>query len=194
MPSTIAGSKNSVQVGAAAPSRGAETRGHPRDRRRRPVRDVGEGADARLVDELPEQVLGRALPRQLPADLHLATTEVVDREDHDEAVRALIEQVLPQGAARHGSGLLQDDPWTMLVEGPPPQLAVGEVPEAEGGVVEDDDVGIGKLVGQVLPLSREPTRRYGHGPPRGTRPSARPSPAPCRRHRAGSATRRSSCG
>ena len=51
--------------------------------------DVGavrERVDARVVDQLPEDILGGALPGELPADLDFAQAQVVHRGDHDQPV------------------------------------------------------------------------------------------------------------
>ena len=47
---------------------------------------VGKGVDARVVHQLPKQVLGGALPGKLAADLHFGQTQVVDGGDDDQAL------------------------------------------------------------------------------------------------------------
>ena len=63
-----------------------------------------------MADELACQITGRSLPRQLPADLDVAQTQVVERHHDDEPLGVRTEQLLPQRAVSDRSRHLEHDP------------------------------------------------------------------------------------
>src|SRR5674476_1367999 len=78
------------------------------------VSAVRKRIDARVVDQFPEDVLGGALPREFPTDLHLAQAQVIDCGDHDQPVGVGAVQTLPERALCYWAGHLKEDPGMRL--------------------------------------------------------------------------------
>ena len=64
------------------------------------LRAQRQAVDQRVVHQLPIQVLGGPLPRELAAHLHCAPAQIIDRHQHHKPLAAMLPQVLPQRSLR----------------------------------------------------------------------------------------------
>ncbi|MCR9096672.1 MAG: hypothetical protein NXI30_20810 [bacterium] len=92
--------------------------------------------------------------------LHCGSPQVSDRDDHDQSLGVITNELVPEPPTRHGSGHLQHDPGTLLGvdDGFRPEIAI--VAKAQVGIVEDDDLGGARLVAIHSCARAVPHRRF----------------------------------
>ena len=114
---------------------------------------VRKRVDTRVMHQLPEDVLGGAFPGEFPADLDFAQAQVVYCGDHDQAIREVPVQVIPERPLAQGPGHLKQNPGTIFpfaIERHWPDFRM--VSEPQVGIVQDDQVRLGGIVDHLLPV------------------------------------------
>ena len=66
-----------------------------------------------VIDNLPSQVLGRALPGKLVADLYFGETQIVDRHDDNELLGVVLAEMVPKLPLRDGTAHLDEHPGVL---------------------------------------------------------------------------------